>query len=108
MACALASSITSVLRMTRARSMPDYTDSLPRGRSLDRHAFGQIARLVHVVAAEDGGVVGHELEGDDGEHRAERLGDVRDVEDVLRVLLDLLVALGGDGDDVAAPGANFL
>jgi hypothetical protein len=48
------------------------------------------------------------LQRHDREHRAERLGDVGDIEHVLGVLLDVVVALGGDGDDVPAPGAHLL
>src|SRR5262245_5615525 len=74
---------------------------------LDRDALGEVSGLVDVVAADDGGVVGDELQGDDGEHGGEGLGDVGDVEDVFGDFFDVGIALGGDGDDVAAAGADL-
>src|SRR6188508_1337015 len=65
----------------------------------DRHRFREVARLVHVGAAGDGDLVGQELEREDGDHRADLLGCLRDVDDVVRIVVDLVVALGGDRND---------
>src|SRR5262249_61369989 len=44
---------------------------------LDRHALGQVPRLVHVRAAVDGHVVGEQLEGDGEEERREEVASGR-------------------------------
>ena len=47
--------------------------------SLDGHALGEVARLVHVAAAKQGDVIGQELQRDDRDQRLEvvwHLGDV--------------------------------
>ena len=48
----------------------------PRGRGLllDGHALGQIAGLVDVAAAEDGDVVGEQLQRDGRDDRLQKLG----------------------------------
>src|SRR5687768_18107026 len=72
-----------------------------------RHALGQVARLVDVAAAGDGRVVGDELQRDDAQQRLQGFERVRDVDDVVAVAADAGVALGGDGDDLAAAGADL-
>ena len=49
----------------RENRMADVPSSL-----LDRHALGEVARLIDVAAELDGEVIGEELERDDGEDRA--------------------------------------
>src|SRR3982751_2638848 len=80
---------------------------LPTFSLLHRHALGEVARLVDVAAAGDGGVVGEELERDDAQQRLEALERVGDVDHVVAVAADVRVALGGDGDDVAAAGPHL-
>jgi len=41
--------------------------------SLHRHALGEVARLVHVAAAGDGGVIGEQLQRYHAQQRLERL-----------------------------------
>src|SRR5207247_1984512 len=67
-----------------------------------RHALGQIARLVDVAAAGDGGVVGDELERDHAQERLERFERVGDFNDVVAVAADVGVAFGGHRDDLPA------
>jgi hypothetical protein len=50
------------------------TPRRPR-RLFDCHAFGEIARLIDVAAAEDGYVVGEELQRDRRDDRLQKLFD---------------------------------
>src|SRR6185437_8636873 len=75
---------------------------------LDGYAFCQVAGLVYVAAAADGDVVREELQGHDFEDGEEQLGRGGDVDDVFDEVLDLAVALGGDGDDAAGAGGDLL
>ena len=75
---------------------------------LHRHRLRQVPRLVHIAASRDRCVVGEELERDAGEERAEDFGRRGDVEDVVGVLLNVGIALGGDGEDTRVAGAYLL
>src|SRR5438105_4519958 len=81
--------------------------SISKQNLLHRHALRQIARLVHVAPARHCRVIGEQLEGDDAEERLERLECVGDINDVIAVAAYGGVAFGGDGDDLAAAGADF-
>ena len=76
--------------------------------SLHGDALCKISWLVDVAAAFDGDVVGEELEGDDFEDGEEEFGGGGDFQYMLDELMDVLVAFGGDGDDAAAAGGDFL
>ena len=53
-------------------------------------------------------MIGEKLQRNHGQHGLERLGDVRHVKDLFAVGPDVVIALGGHRDDVAAPGADLL
>src|SRR3989338_7451140 len=57
-------------------------------------AFRQIARLVHIGAAERRDVVREELERDKGENRGERFNRLRNVEDIVGYFFKLAVTFG--------------
>src|SRR5215831_20883085 len=73
-----------------------------------RDALGEVARLIHVTAAEDGHVVGQELKRDDRQERREELGRRGDGQHVIGPAAHLVIAAIADGDDLAAPRAHFL
>src|SRR5499427_540804 len=75
---------------------------------LHRDALGEVARLIHVTASEDGHVVGQELKRDDGQERREELGGRGDGQHVIGPAAHLVIAAIADGDDLAAPRAHFL
>ncbi len=69
--------------------------------SLDGDALGEVARLIDVGAAQIGDMVGQQLQGHGGEHRRQHRIDLRDVQDMVGVFGDALVALGGNSHHVA-------
>jgi hypothetical protein len=79
-----------------------------RASSFYCDGFGEVSGLVYVAAAADGYVVGEELEGDDFEDGQEEFGGLGDLDGVLDELLDLFVAVDGDGDDAARAGGDLL
>ena len=59
-------------------------------KSLHRHAFRQITRLIHITAAQQRNVVGEELQRHDRDQRLQVLRHVGDVDHfVINALLDL-------------------
>jgi hypothetical protein len=70
--------------------------------------FCEVSGLVYVAAAADGYVVGEELEGDYFQEWQQQLGGLGDLDGVLDEVLDLFVALDGDGDDAARAGGDLL
>src|SRR5581483_11505702 len=70
---------------------------------LHRDALGEVAGLVDVAAAGDGDVIGEELQGNTRENRDQRLRRRRQVNHVVRHILDLRVAFGRDRDDRTLP-----
>src|SRR5687768_3583783 len=71
-------------------------------------ALGQVARLVHVVALGAGQFSSKNLQRNRGEQRHQQCGRLRDVEHVLRVILDRLVAFLGDHQGAGPACADFL
>src|SRR6476619_936172 len=72
------------------------------------HALGQVAWLVHVVTLGRSECEGEDLQRNRCEQRRQERRGLRDVEDVLGVRLDGLVALFGDHDRLGAAGTDFL
>src|SRR5204863_579557 len=64
-------------------------------------------RLVDVAAAEDGNVVGQELQRDDRDDRLEKILDVGDLDDVVGQRGHARVAFADDGDDRPTAGFDF-
>src|SRR5205814_8963947 len=89
----------------------DKSLSYPTGGApqlLHGHALGEITRLVDVAAELDGEMIGEELEGDDGQDRADEIGDFGNGDDVVGNSFKLFRAIpGGDGDDGAFAGADL-
>ena len=80
-----------------------------RLQSFDRHAFREVARLVHVAAELDGEMVGEKLQRDDGQHRHHDIVRVGHGDDVVGDALQLRgAALGRDRDDRAFARADLL
>ena len=54
---------------------PDKSGLVRTGleRLFHRHALGEVARFVHVLAADDGGVISQQLQRHHREHRLKRL-----------------------------------
>ena len=78
------------------------------GASLHRDGFRQVPGLVDVEAAQAGDAVGEQLQRYDGQHGLQERRRARDVDDVVRVVLDVLVAVRRDRDHVGAAGAHLL
>src|SRR2546423_1672865 len=72
------------------------------------HRLGQVPGLIYVAAPCYGGVVGEQLQGDGCQQGAEGLQCLRDVEVVVGVLANVLVAFGGDDYDVGVAGTDLL
>jgi len=70
--------------------------------------FGEIAWFVHVAAAQDGDVVGEQLQRNHCQQRKERFNGLRQVNDVVGFFGDLLVAFCGDGNDWTFAGFDDL
>src|ERR687888_401353 len=75
---------------------------------LHRDRLGQVTRLVHVQPTQARDSVGEQLQRQRGQDGLEKGGRSRDEDDVVRVMLDVLVAVGRDRDHVGAAGADFL
>src|SRR5438045_9567776 len=76
---------------------------------LDRDALSEISRFIDVAAELDGEMVGEELQGNDGENRADEIGDFGNSHDVVGDAFELFRAIAGsDGDDGAFAGADLL
>ena len=73
----------------------------------DGHTLGEIARLVHVVPAEHGDVVGEQLQRHAGHDRHEHRDGLRDLDEVVRDFVERVAVLGRDGDDLATAGLDF-
>ena len=63
--------------------LSEYTRGKISDGLLHRHAFGEVARLVHIAAARDGNVIGEQLQRDDREQREQRLQRLRQEDHVL-------------------------
>src|SRR5438105_549053 len=75
---------------------------------LHRYRLGQVPGLIYVASPCYGGVVGEQLQGDGCQQGAEHLQCLGDVEDVVGVLANVLVAFGGDDYDVGVAGTDLL
>ena len=83
-----------------------YARAQPRGGK----RFFTVADLVRtpVVSTEAIRIIADEqLQRHNGQERRQRVGDVRDEEDIVRVLADLLVTLGRHRDDPRVPGSTL-
>src|SRR3712207_6450679 len=84
----------------------------PASSLLHGDALGQVAGLVHVAAAQQGDVVGQQLQRHRLQERLQVVRGLGDKDDVVGAVQDvgggLLVPLGGDGDDRAAAGFDLL
>ena len=70
--------------------------------------FGQIAGFIDIVAANHSGMIGQQLQWDYRQEGLQFLQGVRDGKDMIGMILDLAVTFGGDSDDFAAAGLDFL
>ena len=73
-------------------------------RLLDRDGLREVPRLVDVQPAQARDPIREELQREDREHDLQEGRRLRDVDDVVRVVLDVLVAVRRDRDDVGAAG----
>src|SRR5439155_323806 len=76
--------------------------------SFDRYAFRQVARPIHVAAAQDGDVIRQELERNHRQHRREQGWTRRHGDLMIREIPEIAVALARDRDNTAPPGFHFL
>src|SRR2546427_12662981 len=97
------------------RGTPTWTPTVSHAKAglgpallFDGDGLRQVPRLVDVQAAEAGDPVREQLERHDGERRLEERRRARHVDHVVRVVLDVLVAVGGDRDDVRAAATRLL
>src|SRR6266436_9934887 len=67
--------------------------------SFDRHAFRQVARPIHVAAAQDGDVIRQELQRNDRQHWRDQGWTRRHGDLVIREPAQIAVALARDRDD---------
>lgn len=72
-----------------------------------RHALGKVSRLVHVVSAQHGDVVGEQLERNAGENRHEHRAGLRDCDDVVSDFVKWVAIFRRDGDDLASASLDF-
>ena len=93
---------------SRTASRPWRSADALYGVTHDRYALGKVAGLVNVAPAIGGDVVGEELQRHGGHDGAERLEALGDVDHIFAVLLDFLIAHGGDRQHDAAARADFL
>ena len=70
----------------------------PEVRLFDRHALGQIARLIHVSSAQGGHVVGEQLKGDDCQYRRQKISQIRDIDDLVGLVGQSFVAYCRDSE----------
>ena len=75
-----------------SRAMPLRTSSL------HRHALGEVARLIHVRAAQHGDVIRQQLQRDHRQNRRQQRRRVGDVHHLVRFRRDEAVAFGREGD----------
>ena len=68
---------------------------------LDGHRLGQVAGLVHVEGSSSRDVVRQELKGDDSQDRLKEHIGLRDVDNLLSMLGDLLASLTGNREHPA-------
>src|SRR5690242_6102394 len=71
--------------------------------SLDGYAFRQVARPIHVAAAQHGDMVRQELQGNHRQDRRQQRRARRHRDLVIREPAEIAVALARDLDDPAAP-----
>ena len=71
------------------------------------HTLGEVARLVHVVTAQHGDVVGEQLERHAGHNRHEHGGGLRDCNQVVGDFVERVAVFGRNSDDLAATGLDF-
>ena len=72
-----------------------------------RHALGEVSRLVHVVSAQHGDVIGEQLERDASENRHEHRAGLRDRDDVVCDFVERVAVFRCDGDDLTTAGLDF-
>ncbi len=90
-------------------SRETFDEAAPRGAALfDRYRLGEVARLIDVQAAQPGNAIGEQLQGEDRERGLQERRGPRHVDDVVSVVLDVLVAVGGDCDDLGAARPGLL
>src|SRR2546421_3156445 len=75
---------------------------------LDRDGFRQIPWLVDIQASEPRDAIREQLQRHDGEHRLQEGRSPRDVDDVVGVMLDVLVAVRRNRDYMCTPRTHFL
>src|SRR3989442_6384710 len=81
-------------RCPRLTTPPSCSESC--GLLLDRDGLRQVTRLIDVQVAQSGDPVRKELQRQHREHRLQEGGRARHVDDVVRVVLDVLGAVGRD------------
>jgi len=67
----------------------------------DRHALGEITRLIHIRTLEIGDVISEQLQRQNREQRLEHWRRIGNQDHLVRDGTDLVIALGGDRDDLA-------
>src|SRR5436305_1188996 len=76
-------------------------------RLLYGDGFGQVARLVYVGSTAHGYFVGEQLERDGGEDGRQEVIDWREVDYYVRIVGNINVAIGGQGDHAAVAGFDL-
>src|SRR5438046_734710 len=69
------------------------------------HTFGQVARFIDITSTQYSHVVSKQLQWDRGKNRIDQRIGVRNIDGVIRLLRDLMIAFGGNGNDDPVP--NF-
>src|SRR5437868_14698046 len=82
----------------RPPSLPRRPERIGPMELLDGDAFGEVARLVDVTLQLDGEMVGEELQGNDGENRADEIGDFGNSHDVVGDSFEMIRAIAGSDD----------
>ena len=94
----------------------DWAGASPVRRRLNRgggtilfygNAFSEVSWFIDVVSSYYCGVVCEELEGEDGQEGLEDFECIRDLDQVVGVVFDVLIALCCDNDCFSASCANF-
>ena len=98
----------SKIRLEVASLASDLTDRNRTRKLLDRHAFGEVARLVHVQTAGLGDVVGEELQRHGGDEGGQYLRYLRHRKRDLRHAPGRFIALAGYGYHPCPAGDGLL